>query len=89
MSRIMNKSTVVIAALLLGSASSAFAYDPAPAAQASGSAVAAPASNAAQQRGRSDLAEHSSAQDGTAERPAVSSRRWRVTPSDPFKDHGT
>ena len=89
MSRITNKSTVLIAALMLGTAGSAFAYDAPPAAQASGSVVAAPASNGAQHRDRPDLAEHSSAQDGMAERPAVSSRRWRVTPSDPFKDHGT
>ena len=89
MSRITNKSTVIIAALMLGSAGSAFAYDTAPAAQASRSVAAAPAGNGAQDRDRPDLAEHSSAQDGMAERPAVSSRRWRVTPSDPFKDHGT
>jgi len=89
MSRITNKSTVVIAALMLGTAGAAFAYDTAPAAQASGSAATTRESNGAQQRDRPNLAEHSSAQDGTAERPAVSSRRWRVTPSDPFKDHGT
>jgi len=89
MSGITTNLLVVIAALMLGTAGSAFAYDTAPAPQASGSVVAAPASNGVQHRDSPEMAEHSSAQDGIAERPAMSSRRWRVTPSDPFKDHGT
>ena len=87
MSHIASKSTAVIAALMVGASGVAFAYDSAPAAQASGSMAAG---NVAQHCDSQQTGEHgTSAQDGVAQRPAMASHRWRVTPTDPFKDHGT
>ena len=91
MSRITNRSTVLIAALMFGAAGSAFAYDTTSAGQASGPVLGTMAqTSGAQHCDSPDLVQHStSAQDTIAERPAMSSHRWRTTPSDPFKDHGT